>query len=192
MSHRFSRLRSLPIAAALAAAVLLAPIAALASIDGVVSTGFTANDRRSIGINSNTNIPVNAQPSVAFTNGSGAGQAQVLYQASRTFSGTTDSLNLGTGGGLSDSYGTAVALTAIKAVYLYNTGTSSITVGAGTNPITTMLNSTGTLTIPAGAFVVLATPDATGWVVTASTACNLNFTGTSGQTYQIAVLGVGT
>ena len=121
--------------------------------------------------------------------GPGAGQAQVLYQANRTFSGTTDVLNFGSGGGLSDSYGTTIALTAIKAIYINNTGTSSITVGAGSNPIVTLLNSTGTLTLPSGAIHFDATPDATGWVVTATTACNLTFTGTSGQTYQIAVLG---
>lgn len=170
-------------------AVLLAPILALASIDGVISGSFTANDRRTIGLNANTNIPVNAQPAITFTNGTGAGQAQVLYQATRTFSGSSDTLNLGGGGGLFDSYGTAVALTSIKAIYINNTGTSSIAVGAGTNPITTWLNSTGTMTIPPGAFVTVATPDATGWVVTASTACNLNFTGTSGQAYQVVVLG---
>jgi hypothetical protein len=178
-----------PLAALALLAVLLAPLAALASIDGTISATFNANDRRSIGINSNTNIPVNAQPALTFTNGTGAGQAQVLYQAGRTFSGASDSLNFGSGGGLVDSYGTAVALTAVKALYINNTGTSPITVGAGTNPITTLLNSTGTMTIPPGAYVCLATPDPAGWAVTASTACNLNFAGTSGQTYQIAVLG---
>lgn len=157
------------------------------SIEGTVSLSFVANDRRTIGLNSNTNIPVNATPGVTYSNGSGAAQVATLFQAVRTFSGSTDVLDLNTG--LTDSYGTAVALVRIKAIAIINNGTAAITIGAGTDPITTLLNSTGTLTLPVGAWFAAATPDATGWVVTASTACNLQVSGTSGQTYEVVVLG---
>lgn len=182
---------ALLLALALAAGVRVAR-AYFPTIDSVVSASFLANDRRTVGLNTNANLPVNAQPATTFTNGTGAGGVQVLYQATRTFSGSSDALNLGTGGGLADSYGTAVALTSAKAIMFNNTGTSSITIGAGSNPITTLLNSTGTLTLPAGAWAVFATPDATGWAITATTACNFNVSGTNGQTYQFIVLGNGT
>lgn len=188
------RIRSTPFMRLSSALMLLgillaAPFVALASIDGTISGAFQMNDRRTVGLNASANIPVNAQPAITFTNGTGAGQVSGLYQSSQTFSGTTASLNFGSGGGLTDSYGTAVSWTKLKAVYVNNTGTSAITIGGGTNPITTMLNSTGTLTLPAGAWTVIATPDAAGWAITASTACNLNFTGTSGQTFQVVAAG---
>jgi type 1 fimbria pilin len=88
-----------------------------------------------------------------------------------------------------DSYGTALATVRMKGIYIKNTSTHTITVGAGTTPVTTLLNSTGTLTLPAGAWFAAATPDATGWVVTPSTAMLINFTGTTTDTFQIVVLG---
>lgn len=163
------------------------------SIDGTISATFNANDRRTVGINSSANLPVNAQPTITYTNGTAANQVQVLFQATRTFSGSTDTLNLGSGGGLTDSYGTPVALTAGKAVFFQNLSTTNtITIGGGTNPISTLLNSTGTLTLNPGAFVVIADPSAAGWAITATTACDFNVAGTSGQQYQFAVLGLGT
>lgn len=161
------------------------------SIDGTVSLSFAANDRRTIGLNSGVNIPVNAVPSVTFTNGSGANQAGTLFQAIRTFAGSTDTLVLSSG--LTDSYGTAVALVRIKALLIINNGTASITVGAaGTHPLSSLLNATGTLTLPPGASFLAVTPDATGWVVTSSSADQLQISGTSGQTYEVVVLGSST
>ncbi len=180
-------------AACLFAVVCLAlafPAAAVwASIDGTTSIQFQINDRRTVGLNSGVNISINPTPSVTFANGSGANQANQLYQATRTFSGTTDTLQVSSAGSLKDSYGTAVALVRIKAVYVQNTGTSSITIGGGSSPVTTLLNSTGTVTLPAGGFAVFVTPDATGWTVTASTADTITVTGTSGQTYSVGILG---
>ena len=92
-----------------------------------------------------------------------------------------------------DSYGTAVALTAGKALFIQNLSTTNtITIGAGTDPITTLLNSTGTLTLNPGAWVLIGDPTAAGWGITASTACNFNIAGTNGQQYEAAILGLGT
>src|SRR5262249_36818247 len=78
--------------------------AAYFTIDGVVAVQITANDRRTVGINTAANLPVNAQPSISFTNGSGAGQVSILYQGSLNLSGGT--LNVDLNGVLTDSYGT--------------------------------------------------------------------------------------
>jgi hypothetical protein len=162
------------------------------TIDSTVSVSFVANDRRTVGLNSATNIPINLQPSVAYTNGTGSNQVQVLYQSSRTLSGTTDTLNINSGA-LSDSYGTALVLTAVKAVFIQNTSaTNNIVIGnAGSNPWAGLLNTTGTITLLPGDFIVVATASSAGWAVS-GTSCNILVTGTSGQTYAIALLGVGT
>lgn len=162
------------------------------SINGTISGTFLANDLRTVGLNASANIPVNQQPSVSFTNGSGANQVNVLWQAARTFSGTTDNLNIYSGS-LVDSYGTTLALTAVKAIFLQNTSaTNNLVIGdAGSNPWSGLLSSTGTITLLPGDFLIAATPSSAGWPV-GSSSYNLLMTGTSGQTYSIALLGVGT
>lgn len=191
------RIRSTPFmrvssALLLIAIVLAAPFVALASIDGTIAASFTVNDRRTVGLNSNTNIPINVQPSTSFTNGTGAGQVQVLWQAARTLSGTTDSLNINSAT-LTDSYGTPVALTAVKGLYIQNTSTTAtITVGAAaTNPWTGLFNATGTVTLQPGDWIVVCSPTAAGWAAS-STSAVIQVTGTSGQGYQIALVGLGT
>lgn len=158
------------------------------SIDGQVAFTFAMNDRRTVSTGTSANLPTNPTNAAAvFSNGVGALQANQVYGANRTFSGSTDTLDLLTG--LTDSYGTNVTLARVKAIFVLNTGTSSITIGAGTDPWATMLNSSGTITLPPGAGFCAFTPDATGWTTTASTGMNLNLTGTSGQTYEIAAAG---
>lgn len=162
------------------------------SIDGVVSVSFTANDRRTVGINTNANLPVNSQPAITFTNGSGAGQAAVLYQGSLNLSG--GALNVDLNGVLTDSYGSTVSLVRVKAIYVQNNSTSnSMTFGAaGSNPWVGLLNSTGTFTLPAGAFALFATPDATGFTVTASTGDIFKVAGTGTDNFTIIVMGSAT
>jgi hypothetical protein len=162
------------------------------AVAGTLTGTFQANDVRQIGIGSGgSNIPINYSPSTAFSTGTGALGVQVLFQQVRTFSGTTDNLDLFAG--LDDSYGTPVVLTAVKGLLIVNTGADPITVGnAGSNPWDTLLSATGTITLPPGAWFVCATPDAVGWVVGTSTNVNLLVTGTSGQTYNVAFLGTGT
>lgn len=160
-------------------------------VSGTVTGTFSAQDVRTVGLNAQANIPCNSTAQTTFVTGTGALGTQVLFQQIRTFSGTTDTINLFTGS--SDSYGTAMVLTAVKAVQIVNTGTSNITVGnAASNPWNTLLGATSTLILPPGAWLMVATPDATGWAVGTSTNVNLLVTGTSGQTYTIALLGTGT
>jgi hypothetical protein len=161
------------------------------SVNGTITGTFNANDVRTVGLNTTANLPINNSTSTVFANGTGALGAQVLWQSIRTFSGTTDTLDFFTG--LSDSYGTAVVLTAVKAMQIVNTGTSLITLGsASSNPWNTLLGATSTLILPPGAWFMVATPDITGWAVGTSTNVNFLVTGTSGQTYTIALLGTGT
>jgi hypothetical protein len=160
-------------------------------VSGNITGTFNAQDVRTVGLNIGANIPINNTASCNFNTGTGLLGVQVLWQQIRTFSGTTDTLDLFTG--LNDSYGTPVVLTAVKALQIVNTGVNLITLGnAASNPWNTFLGATSTLVLPVGAWILAATPDATGWVVGTSTNVNFLVTGTSGQTYSIALLGTGT
>lgn len=181
--HRAAQLIAL---ATIAMLVLAAPLA-WATIDGTASIVLQINDRRTVGLNKGVNIAINPAPSITFADGTGASSANKIYQATRSLSAGADSIDLA--GSLTDSYGSTAVFVRVKAIYIKNNGTATMTFGAGTNPWATMLNSTGTLTIPAGGFVLVATPDATGWTVTAATGDLLNVTGTGSQTFDIAILG---
>ena len=158
------------------------------SIRGAFSAISALIDTRAVGLNTGISIPANLNVSTNYTDGAGANQGNVLYQAQRTFSGSTDNVDLS--GVLTDSFGSTVSLVRVKAILIQNTSASnSITVGNGTNPWATLLNGTGTITLPPGAWFAAATPDATGWAVTNSTADILKLAGTSGQSYKLILLG---
>lgn len=162
------------------------------AIDGTIAASFVINDRRTnvglSGSSNGVNIPTSRSPAITFTNGAGASAANIIFADDRTLGASPDDLDLA--GVLADLYGGTLTFVRVKAIYIKNTGNASITVGAdGTNPWATLLNSTGTLTLPASAWFVAATPDATGWAVTAGTGDILQVSGTNGQTYEIAILG---
>ena len=161
-------------------------------IDGTISASFVINDRRTnVGLPGNTSgvtLTASRSPSITFTDGAGASAANKLYAATRTLSGSSEDLDLA--GVLADLFGGTLTLVRIKGLYIKNTGNANIVVGGdATNPWATLLNSTGTLTLPPGAFILVGTPDATGWTVTAGTGDILQVAGTSGQSYEIAILG---
>lgn len=159
------------------------------SINGTISLGFNLNDLRTVATGTEGSLPVNPLGVFAtYADGVGALQVNQAYGNLGTFSGTTAVLNLATG--LSDAYGTNVTLARFKGILIQNTSAvDNIVVGGGSDALSTFLNSTGTITLPPGAAFAAFTPDATGWVVTPSTAMNLLLTGTSGQTYTVAVAG---
>lgn len=160
------------------------------AVSGVVAGTFQINDQRTVGLSATNgiNIGCNVTPSVSFSDGVGANQANVLYMFSGTFSGTTASIDLN--GLLTDGYGTTVSLLRVKGLYIENLSTTNtIVIGNGTNPWATLLGATHTLTLRPTSFIVTGTGDATGWAVTAATGDILLLTGTSGQAYKIAILG---
>ncbi len=157
------------------------------SIDGTLTAQLVLNDRRSLGINPAGNLPVNTIAQTAFTDGVGANQANTLYQASLAMTSGAYALDLASA--TIDSYGTALAFVRIKGIYIKNTSIHTITFGAGTAPVVSLLNATGTITLPPGAWFLASTPNAAGWVVTATTADRINFTGTTTDTFEVAIFG---
>lgn len=161
------------------------------AIDATIGFSVVINDRRAIGLAPNVNVGVNATPSVQFANGTGAGQVDKNYHATRTFSGATDDLDLT--GVLTDAFGGTITEARIKTLYIKNNSTTNTIVlgNATSNAWATLLGATHTLTLRPGAIfqVTCDANDVTGWAVTAATGDIFRLTGTSGQTYDIALLG---
>src|SRR5262245_29161837 len=148
------------------------------AISGTISATFQMDDTRSSGLATTARIGINKSVATAFTDGSGALQVSTLWHATRTFSGTTDSLDLN--GVLADAFGSTVSNLRIKGWYFQNLSiANNVVIGAaGSNPWIGLLNATGTLTMKPGDWFMFGCPGATGWTVVASTGDMLLMTGT--------------
>lgn len=161
------------------------------AVSGTMTLSATLGDSRVVGVNATSvNIPANLQPSATFSDGAGALQGNVLYQATLALSAGVFNLDLN--GVVLDAWGTTVAMLRVKGILIFNNGATALTVGAGTNPWATLLNATGTITLPPGAAFAAFTPDAAGWTVTAATGDILKFAGTGTATFQVVILGAST
>lgn len=144
------------------------------------------------------NIPANGPwtfTDTALSNGTAAGNADVLYYAQTTIaaSGST-TLNLSS---LTNAFGTSVSFARLKAFYFENsksgTSTGLAIGGAGVTPFTGGFFNAGsdTLTLKNGMCLVVGTAqDSTGYAV--STGVNLlltNSDGSHGATVNIGLVG---
>lgn len=138
--------------------------------------------------------------------GTAVGQADLIFHDQRTLVASA-SEDLDLAGVLTDAFGTALTFARIKGLIVAARGvtdangvtttpnTNSVVVGAAAGaPWTTLLNSTGTVTLRPGAvFAAFAgDTDATGYAVTATTADLLkvaNSAGSTSVTYDIVVIG---
>lgn len=135
----------------------------------------------------------NVRNAITLTTGTGANQAQVAYSAGRTIAiDSTQVLDLTD---LDDSRGT-LKFTAVKALYIRNTGTVAIKwIGYGdwdTGP--QKLPDASELEIPAGGLYLATNPSAAGWSVGASAEYLTldNQSATTAATYDIVMIGEGT
>lgn len=130
------------------------------------------------------------------TNGTGASQADRVFSDTRTLAASaTEDLDL-VGTGLIDAYGTATTFVKVSAVIIKaaDANTNSVVVGAGTNPWTGLLNTTGTVTLRPGAWAAFAvgSADASGYTTTATTGDILKVANSGAGTsvsYDIVVIG---
>lgn len=129
-----------------------------------------------------------------FLVGTGANQADMIWTDERTVTtGATDDIDLA--GVLSNAFGATLTFAEIVGIILVSdaANTTTLTIGAGTNPWITMFLATGDgiKVGPGGVFVNFA-PDASGLgAVTAGTGDILRITNSAGAsaTYKIVVLG---
>ena len=132
----------------------------------------------------------------ALTNGTTAGAADLMFSDRRTLSASaTESLDLA--GGVTDFAGNSLTFAKVKVLLVTasSANTNSVLVGgAGSNPWTGLLNSTGWLTLrPGDSFIYVANNAvATGCPVVGGSDDILlvaNATSGSSVTYDIAVIG---
>ena len=134
-----------------------------------------------------------ASYSLSLSDGTGASQAQVVWSDSRTIDAAGDDTpNVA---GLTDDRG-AVAFTAIKLLYIRNTGSVPLNlIGNGdwaTGP--QKLPDTSNYEIPAGGCWLATNPTAAGWSVGASPRflTITNQSASTAATYEIVLIGEGT
>lgn len=139
------------------------------------------------------------QAALALTDGTGAGQANILFADQRTVaSATNDDIDLA--GVLTDAFGATITTAELVAILIINApisgpaNTTSLTIGGGSNPVAGFLGGTTPTIGPIGpgGVVLLACPTAAGLgAVAAGTADILRIANSSGAaaTYQIVIIG---
>jgi hypothetical protein len=159
------------------------------ALDGTLGVSFTINDRRTVGISTSANLFAKPAPSIAYTDGVGANQANSLYNATRSLVSGADSVDLT--GTLKDLYGSNFNLVRVKGLYIFvhANATGNMTFGNDTNAWATFLGATSTMVLHPGDIFLIATPGSGGWGVTASTGDILKVAGTGTDSYDIAVIG---
>lgn len=141
-------------------------------------------------------VPIAFQQNYTISNGSGAGQADMIFQDQRTLGASaSESLDIQTGA-LTDIFGNAITLSKVKAIIVTALGTNTNNVlvgGAGSNAFSGPFGSTTDYaTIVPGGMLVLVAPTAGGYTVdgTHKLLKVANSAGTTGVTYNIIIFGV--
>lgn len=147
------------------------------SLNAQITLSVLAHETSAAGLSSSLRAtPVSY--SASLSDGIGAGKAQVVWSASRTILGGSETLNLAS---LQDSRGgaqAAVSVTAVKAIYVRNTHASAaITLSGGPFPA-------GGTTVAAGGVYFQSDSTAAG-LPAGSVAV-------SGSSYEIVIIGEGT
>jgi hypothetical protein len=142
-------------------------------------------------------FPLALLRAIDLANGAGAGQANFLWADQRTIAPSgTDALDL-VGGGLVDALGAVVAPARLRALLIYSApgNLNNLTV-LGNAAAVPFLNTVATThTLVPGGILLLTKPDATGFVVTATTGDIIqivNAAGVNSVTYDIAIIGSNT
>lgn len=139
------------------------------------------------------------QAALTLTDGTGAGQANILFADQRTVaSATNDDIDLA--GVLTDAFGATITAAELVAILIINApisgpaNTTNLTIGGGSNPVAGFLGGTTPTIGPIGpgGVVLLACPTAAGLgAVAAGTADILRIANSSGAaaTYQTVIIG---
>lgn len=130
----------------------------------------------------------------SFADGSGLNQTSKAWSDKRTLAGAaSDSLDLA--GILLDAFGQAITFARIKAIAIAAaaTNTDTLVIGGGTNAFASFLGAADNeIILRPGGMLLLAAPDATGYVVTASTGDILkiaNSAASAAADYEIVLIG---
>jgi hypothetical protein len=126
----------------------------------------------------------------AFTDGTGASQANRLFADTRTLAdGADESLDLA--GGLTDAFGTTITLAKLKALVIINpSATQTLTVGNAADPILLFGTAAHTVNIPPGGKLMMDWPG-TGWTVTGGSADKLKIVNSAGAAVDYTIWLIG-
>lgn len=133
---------------------------------------------------------------VHLESGTGAGKADRVFADTRTLAASATE-NLDLAGSLTDAYGTTTSFARVKFILFHAAvgNTNNVVVGAhGSADFVGLLNAAGTLTLRPDATVAAmsGSADATGMVVTATTADIIKVTNSAGSTsvtYDVIIVG---
>lgn len=145
------------------------------SLSAEVLVNLVAIETDAADIARNTRV-TRADYFASLTEGTAANQAQIVWSDSRV-SGGTDTLQLSALSDTRDGAAVTINLTALKAIYLKNTG--------DTHTLTVTGAYTGS--VGPGGVMVNVNPTAAG-----TTSATLYVTSTAGATYDIVIIGEGT
>lgn len=126
-------------------------------------------------------------------NGAGINAANVVWSDRRTVNAsTTDTLDIATGGGLTDALGTAVAMARMKGLIIRNRGAQNITIGRPASNGVPWLSAAGdNIIVAPGGVSMTFWPTAAGIVVTAATGDLIEVVNGAGSAvdYDIVIFG---
>jgi hypothetical protein len=142
--------------------------------------------------------PASLKRSFGWSEGSGARQANRIFTDRRTLAASATE-NLDLAAVLLDAFGTAITFARVRALIVAaaDANTNNVLVGgAASNGFINWVSDTSDVVVvrPGGLFALIA-PDATGYAVTAATGDILKITnsaGTTGVTYEVAIIGAAT
>lgn len=141
------------------------------------------------------NAPLSQRQSFAWTDGTGANQANRLWSDRRTL-GPSATEDLDLAGVLLDAFGTAITFAKVRALIVSasSANANNVLLGGVVNGLSTIIQpaASGVVVVRPGGVVAFIAPDATGYAVTAATADLLHVAnsaaGTS-VTYDVAIIG---
>jgi hypothetical protein len=146
-----------------------------------------------LGGSSGASARANISQAVTLTDGTGAGQGDLMFADRRTVTdGATEDLDLA--GVLTDALGNTITAVRVKAIVITaaDGNTTDLTIGADANAWATLLNAAGTLTLRPGSSIAAfaGAADAVGWTVTAGTGDILQVVNGAGAdaTYDIVII----
>ena len=158
-----------------------------------VAVEFSGSHIKSLDLGDAT-FPIALTQALSLLNGTGAGQADMVFTDQRTLAASATE-NLDLAGSLTDAYGATMTFARIKALIITaavaNTNDVQLTRPAS-NGVPLFLAAGDGLPIRPGGLFAWACSDATGIVVTAATGDLLTITnsaGTTGVTYNVIVVG---
>lgn len=160
------------------------------AISGSIQASFDVRDSQTVGVASVTYAP-KITHSITFTDGAGAKKAKALGSAAVVIGSSPTELDL-SGTDLKDLNGNGLAFTKIKALMLSTPATNETDVIVGADdvaPWAGLLGATGTLTLPPGSSVLVATEDADGWAVAAGTGDILQVDGDPDDVLHLSIAG---